>query len=55
MRVLMKVRTADLMNYTHVEKSLLFDPSHPRVSNENYEHSLLIISSVMQITILACQ
>lgn len=55
MRLLMKVQTADLMNYTHTQKSLLFDPRHPQVCNDNYEHRVLIISSVMQITILASQ
>lgn len=51
LRVQMKVQVAALINYTHTE-ILLFEPNLPQVSNESYEHHPLIISSVMQITIL---
>lgn len=51
LRVWMKVWAAALINYTHTE-ILLFEPNLPQVSNESHEHHLLIISSVMQITIL---
>lgn len=50
----MKVWAAALINYTHTE-ILLFEPNLPQVSNESHEHHLLIISSVMQITILTSQ
>lgn len=51
LRVQMKFWAAGLINYTHTE-ILLFDPNLPQVSNESHEHRLLIISPVMQITIL---
>lgn len=49
-RVRMKVWAAVLINYTHTDPSVW--TNLPQVSNESNEHHLLIISLVMQITIL---